>query len=155
GGQVSFTGLIFSPDGKRIYLSNVNGSIKVFSVAADDVVHPSHVFALPPARAPRREPEIPSGLAISADGSRLYVCGNLANRLHEIDTATGKTLRSFDVGAAPYDVVLAGGRTYVSNWAGRRVGADGIRGPAGRGTEVRVDSVRHIASEGSVSIVTL
>src|SRR6476620_8216042 len=29
-GQVSFTGLIFSPDGKRIYLSNVNGSIKVF-----------------------------------------------------------------------------------------------------------------------------
>ena len=33
-GQVSFTGLIFSPDGRRIYLSNVNGSIKVFEVAA-------------------------------------------------------------------------------------------------------------------------
>src|SRR5437868_6873169 len=29
-GQLSFTGLIFSKDGKRIYLSNVNGSIKVF-----------------------------------------------------------------------------------------------------------------------------
>ena len=29
-GQISYTGLIFSPDGKRIYLSNVNGSIKVF-----------------------------------------------------------------------------------------------------------------------------
>ena len=35
-GQLSFTGLIFSKDGKRVYLSNVNGSIKVFSV--DDVV---------------------------------------------------------------------------------------------------------------------
>jgi hypothetical protein len=31
-GQVSYTGLVFSPDGKRIYLSNVNGSIKVFAV---------------------------------------------------------------------------------------------------------------------------
>jgi len=34
-GQLSFTGLKFSPDGRRIYLSNVNGSIKVFTVAED------------------------------------------------------------------------------------------------------------------------
>jgi DNA-binding beta-propeller fold protein YncE len=31
--QVSYTGLLFSPDGKRLYLSNVNGSVKVFEVA--------------------------------------------------------------------------------------------------------------------------
>src|SRR5262249_50985832 len=31
-GQVSFTGLIFSHDGRKIFLSNVEGSIKVFSV---------------------------------------------------------------------------------------------------------------------------
>ena len=30
--QISFTGLAFSPDGSRIYLSNVNGDIKVFGV---------------------------------------------------------------------------------------------------------------------------
>ena len=30
-GQLSFTGLIFSKDGKRIYLSNVDGSIKIFA----------------------------------------------------------------------------------------------------------------------------
>ncbi|MBS0265501.1 MAG: bifunctional YncE family protein/alkaline phosphatase family protein, partial [Planctomycetes bacterium] len=154
-GQVSYTGLIFSPDGQRIYLSNVNGSIKVFSVSAEHVVKPEQVFELPPANAPRRRPEIPSGLALSADGTRLYVCGNLSNRLHEIDTTTGKSLRSVDVGAAPYDVVLANGKAYVSNWAGRRVGPDGVRGPAGRGTEVRVDPVRHIANEGSVSITRL
>jgi YVTN family beta-propeller protein len=80
-------------------------------------VSPSHSFALPPANAPRREAEIPSGLAITPDGNRLYVCGNLSNRLLEIDTATGKTLRTFDVGVAPYDVVLVGERAYVSNWA--------------------------------------
>src|SRR5262245_20653886 len=31
-GQLSFTGLLFSPDGKRIYLANVNGSVKAFGV---------------------------------------------------------------------------------------------------------------------------
>lgn len=154
GGQVSFTGLIFSPDGKRIYLSNVNGSIKVFSVT-EKGIHPSHTIPLPPANAPRRKPEIPSGLAISADGNRLYVCGNLSNQLHEIDTTTGKTTRSIDVGAVPYDVVLVKGKAYVSNWAGRRPAAGDVRGPAGRGTEVKVDPVRHIANEGSVSIVNL
>ncbi len=154
-GQVSFTGLVFSPDGKQIYLSNVNGSIKVFGVKADGVVHASHAFPLPQAKALRRPAEIPSGLAVNSDGSRLYVCGNLSNRLLELDTATGKTLRTFDVGAAPYDVVLVGNKAYVSNWAGRRPDEQSVRGPAGRGTEVRVDPVRHIASEGSVSIVNL
>jgi YVTN family beta-propeller protein len=154
-GQVSFTGLVFSPDGRRIYLSNVNGSIKVFTVSRDGSVAPSHSLPLPPANAPRRKAEIPSGLALTPDGSRLYVCGNLSNRLLELDTATGKTVRTFDVGAAPYDVVLVGKKAFVSNWAGRRPGAGDLVGPAGRGTEVRVDAVRHIASEGSVSIVPL
>jgi len=154
-GQVSFTGLHFSSDGKRIYLSNVNGSIKVFQVQEDGTVAPSHSIALPPANAPRRKEEIPSGLALSKDGSKLYVCGNLSNKLLEIELSSGKVLRSFDVGAAPYDVVLVGDKAFVSNWAGRRPEKGDLTGPAGRGTEVRVDSVRHIASEGSVSIVSL
>jgi YVTN family beta-propeller protein len=154
-GQLSYTGLVFSPQGDRIYMSNVEGSVKVFAVSADRKVSPSHSFALPPAGAPRREAEIPSGLAISPDGKRLYVCGNLSNRLLEIDTANGATLQTFDVGIAPYDVVLVGTKAYVSNWGGRRPGAGDLTGPAGRGTLVRVDPQRHIASEGSVSIVDL
>ena len=154
-GQVSYTGLIFSPDGRRIYLSNVNGSIKVFAVAESGVVTASHSFALPLANAPRRKEEIPSGLACNADGSRLYVCGNLSNQLLEIDTTSGKILRTFAVGVAPYDVRLAGERAYVSNWGGRRPEAGDLTGPAGRGTTVRVDAVRHIANEGSLSVIDL
>ncbi len=153
--QLSFTGLVFSPHGDRIYLSNVEGSIKVFSVAADGKVAASHSIPLPRARAPRRKAEIPSGLAVSGDGKLLYVCGNLSNRLLEIEIATGKALRMFDVGVAPYDVVLVGRKAYVSNWGGRRPGPGDLTGPAGRGTVVRVDPVRHIASEGSVSVVDL
>src|SRR5207247_6996148 len=72
-GQVSFTGLIFSPDGKRIYLSNVNGSIKVFNVGLDGTVAGWFSIGLPGANLPWRKEEIPAGLALSPDGKRLYV----------------------------------------------------------------------------------
>ena len=110
---------------------------------------------MPQANAPRRKEEIPSGLALSADGTRLYVCGNLSNQLLELDAASGKVLRTFPVGVAPYDVLLTGGKAYVSNWGGRRPGDGDLTGPAGRGTLVRVDPEKLIASEGSVSIVPL
>ena len=153
--EVSFTGLIFSPDGGRIYLSNVRGSIKVFGVPPDGKVVGLFSITLPPANAPGRKAEIPAGLAISKDGRRLYVAGNLSNKLLELDAADGKVLRTWDVGFAPYDVALAGQKVYVSNWGGRRPGPGDLTGPAGKGTLVRVDPVRHIASEGSVSVIQI
>jgi YVTN family beta-propeller protein len=154
-GQVSYTGLIFSADGRRIYLSNVNGSIKVFQVNEKEEVVASHSIALPPANAPRRKQEIPSGLALSTNGTKLYVCANLSNQLLEIDLIKNTTMRTFDVGVAPYDVVVTDNKAFVSNWGGRRPSTGDLTGPAGRGTEVRVDATRHIASEGSVSVIDL
>jgi YVTN family beta-propeller protein len=153
--QVSYTGLVFAPDGKRIYLSNVRGDIKVFAVAPDGKIAPQYSFALPAANAPERKAEIPAGLALAPDGQRLYVALNLSNKLAELDTATGKVLRTWEVGVAPYGVALAGGKAFVSNWGGRRPNAASTTGPAGRGTLVRVDPVRHIASEGSVTVLDL
>ncbi len=134
--QVSFTGLVFSPDGSRIYLANVNGSIKVFGVEPGHKVLGLSTFPLPPADAPRREAEIPAGIAVSADGRRLYVALNLSNRLAELDALTGRVLRLWEAGAAPFDVVLAGHKAYVSNWGGRRPDTNSLTGPAGQGTFV-------------------
>jgi YVTN family beta-propeller protein len=152
--QISFIGLVFSPDGSRIYLSNVNGDIKVFTVQPDHKIAPLFSIALPPANAPGRKEEIPAGIAVSPDGKRIYVALNLSNRLAELDAVTGRVLRMWDAGVAPFDVKLAGHRIYVSNWGGRRPDANSVTGPAGRGTFVRVDS-RSIASEGSVSVIDL
>jgi len=151
---LSLTGLIFSPDGRRIYLSNVRGDVKAFSVNGKTVSRLKR-FSVPSARAPRRKEEIPTGLAVSADGKRLYVAGNLGNKLHEYDTETGEVLRSWDTGVAPFDVVLAAGKAYVSNSGGRRPGKLVLTAPAGRETRVRVDPVRYIANEGSVSVIDL
>ncbi len=154
-GQVSFTGLIFSPDGRRLYLANVNGSIKVFGIGKDHQVLPLYSIPLPLANAPWRKEEIPAGLAFSRDGKRLYVVLNLSNRLAELDSATGKVLRLWNTGVAPYDVVLMDKKAYVSNWGGRRPETGSITGPAGQGMRVRVDATRFIANEGSVTIVDL
>src|SRR6185503_11509896 len=82
-GQLSYTGLVFSHNGTRIYLSNVKGSIKVFGVDPSHKVSPLFSILLPPAGAPGRKEEIPSGLALSRDDKRLYVALNLSNRLAE------------------------------------------------------------------------
>jgi len=164
--EMSFTGLIFSPAGDRIYLSNAGGSVWAFPVndstvgrrssAEDpDMVGQPQVWPVPDADSPQRKREIPTGLALSADGQRLYVVGNLGNRLHELDAHTGKALRSWDAGVAPFDVVLAGGKAYVSNLGGRRPLAGDLTAPAGKGTAVRVDQVRYIPNEGSVTVVDL
>jgi len=153
--QASYSGLVFSPDGKRIYLSNVRGDIKVMAVTSDRRVTALHSLQLPQTTLEERKAEIPAGLAVSPDGKRLYVAGNLSNRLLELDTATGRTIRTVATGCLPYDVVLKGDKAYVSNWGGRRPDAQSTTGPSGRGTSVRVDTTRHIASEGSVSVVNL
>ena len=152
--KLSFAGLAFSPDGSHIYLANVNGDIKVFAVDPEHKVTPLHSLPLPPADAPYRRAEIPVGIAVSPDGKKLYVAGNLSNRLLELDAMTGKVLRIWNVGVAPFDVVLCRNKIYVSNWGGRQPDTDSLTGPAGRGTLVRVDD-RSIASEGSVSVIEL
>jgi len=152
--QLSFTGLTFSPDGTHIYLANVRGNIKVFSVHKGKV-KASFTIPLPTADTERRKSEIPAGLAVSRDGKLLYVALNLGNQLAEIDAHTGKVKRTWDVGVAPHDVIISGGKAYVSCRGGRRPGSRDVTGPAGRGTLVRVDPVRYIANEGCVSVINL
>jgi YVTN family beta-propeller protein len=151
--QMSLTGLAFSPDGRRIYLSNAGGDVWAFPVDEHHQAGEPAVLALPPAKGQAHE--LPVGLAASEDGQRLYVAGNLGNRLYELETATGRVLRSWGTGVAPYDVVLAGAKAYVSNLGGRLPVEGDLTAPAGRGTTVRVDPVRHIANEGSVTVVDL
>ena len=155
GASISYTGLVFSPDGSRLYMANVNGDVKVFAVQEDHALKGLFSIPLPPCKGLWRAAEIPSGLAVSTDGKRLYVVLNLSNRLAELDAATGQVLRLWDVGVEPYDVVLSQSKAYVSNWGGRRPDAHSMTGPAGQNTFVRVDPLHHVPSEGLLSVINL
>ncbi|HEY3913063.1 MAG TPA: bifunctional YncE family protein/alkaline phosphatase family protein, partial [Verrucomicrobiae bacterium] len=152
--KLAYTGLAFSRDGTRIYLSNVNGDAKVFGVDKENKVSPLFSIPLPHANKPGREADIPTGIAVSRDGAKIYVALNVANRLAEIDATSGNVLRTWDVGVAPYGVALVGTKVYVSNWGGRQPDSKSLVGPIGRNGVVRVDQ-RSIANEGSVSIIDL
>ena len=153
--QISYTGLVFSPNGSRLYMANVNGDIQIFSVQKNHKVTGLSSIPLPSRDGPGRRNEIPSGVAVSADGKRLYVVLNLSNRLAELDADTGKVLRLWDVGIEPFGVVISPTKAFVSNWGGRRPDAKSIVSSAGQGTFVRVDPLRHVPCEGSVSIINL
>jgi len=153
-GQMSYAGLKFSPDGTRIYMSNVHGDVKVFDVAREGKISPLYSLPLPNVERRKQTNDIATGIAVAPDGKTIYVAGNLSDRLFEMDVATGKVLRTWNVGVAPFDVVLAGHKAYVSNWGGREPVAGSVTGPAGLGSRVRTDA-RGIASEGSVTVIDL
>jgi len=153
--EMSLTGLIFSPSGDRIYLSNTEGNIWSFPVYEEHLVGRPTILPVPHANAPKQEHEIPCGLAVSADGKRLYVAGNLGNRLYELDAESGKPLRTWRTGVAPFEVVLAGDKAYVSNLGGGLPKKGDLTAPAGKGKTVKVDPVRYVANEGTVTVVDL
>ena len=151
----SCKGVLFSADGKKLFASSSGGTIGVFDVAADGKLARASSIQLPvPAKAARKT-ALPIGLALSGDQKTLWAVLNLNNTLAEIDLPTGNVVREIPVGNAPYDVVLAGDTAYVSNWAGRHPGPADLTGPSGIATPVRIDPRRHIASDGSVSVVDL
>lgn len=149
----SWTGVMFSPDGAKLYASSFRGAIGVFDVAKDGALTPGNEIKLDEQLDGKKT--APAGLAMSADGERIWVALNLRDSVAEVDLESGKILREIAVGSAPYGMALAGDWLVVSNWAGRRPGEGNLSGPSGAGTPVRVDPRTHVASEGSVSVVNL
>jgi DNA-binding beta-propeller fold protein YncE len=164
-GGGSYKGILYSPDGKRLYASCIRGTIEVFDVGEDGRLTAAEPIRIPARRAGNA---LPAGMAISKDGKQLYVALNLNNTLGEIDLEKRELVREIPVGNAPYDVLLIGRyagatgpgpavtrKAFVSNWGGRLPAEGDVTGPAGRGTPVKVDPQRHIASEGSISVADL
>jgi YVTN family beta-propeller protein len=99
---------------------------------------------------------IPSGMALSPDGSKLYVAFNGANTLGVIDTSTDKLLEQIPVGNAPRQVVLSadGNTAYVSNEGGRPANTTDFTNLSD-GTPIVSSRVTGAAITGTVSVVNL
>jgi YVTN family beta-propeller protein len=142
------TGIVFSPDGKTVYVANQAGPVSVLDVASQQVIatiavdFPLAVRVSPDGnqlfvatggstvvvvdvgtRAVTGTIEVgfsPNGFAVHPNGRQLYVSNFLAGTVSEVDMSTGDLLRSFAVGGTPQEMALdrKGARLYVANEAG-------------------------------------
>ncbi|GAA4216421.1 bifunctional YncE family protein/alkaline phosphatase family protein [Actinocatenispora rupis] len=149
-GQVGTDAPLYTPDGRTLWIAQGRDLVR-FSVAADGTV--ASPVVVPVAGVGGRS-ALPAGMALSPDGTRLYVALNGSNTLGVLDTATNTLTRQIPVGNAPRQVVLTGGEAYVTNEGGRPA-ADGEYTNDSYGTTVVADSSTGAATTGSVSVVDL
>ena len=149
----NFAGIVFSRDGKKLYASSIKGTIENYAVNEAGKLEALPALALPDVSGGKAVSPVPAGLVLDPQKERLWAVLNMRNSVAEIDLADGRVLREIAVGNAPYDVVCAKGKIYVSNWAGRRPAAGDVAGPSGSAPPVRVDPRTNIAVEGSISVV--
>lgn len=99
---------VFAPDGKRAYVSaEIAGTVAVVDTARHEVIG---AVAMPDGQAA-------VGLAISPDGTQLWVANGHANRVTLVDTRTPRLVTQIAVGYRPWGVALSadGSRLYTAD----------------------------------------
>ncbi|HEX3387976.1 MAG TPA: hypothetical protein VHT94_02960, partial [Streptosporangiaceae bacterium] len=157
-GTVAADGPLWSADGKSLWFPQTS-DLAHFPVAADGTVGTPVVIPLATTinnltTGTTTVPDGPSGMALSSDGTKLYVALNVVNKLGVIDTATNKLVKVIKVGNAPRQVVLAGNDAFVSNEGGRPA-TPGEYTNNSAGTRIVANKVTGAASTGTVSEVNL
>ncbi|WP_395140492.1 bifunctional YncE family protein/alkaline phosphatase family protein, partial [Armatimonas sp.] len=95
-----------------------------------------------------------TGLALSADGTRLFVGMGIRNVVAVVNLATGKTERTVLVDTAPYHLRLSpDDKTLAVSCRGGRVANKGEASADSAGTAVRVDEKTDAAKSGSVALL--
>jgi len=117
--DAAWLGLVFSPDGTRLYSSGAGQNNVQEYTFADGVITRARTFALPAVTGE----SFAGGLTISRDGRTLFVTRIFAMTLSAIDVASGTVTRTVQLPSEPYTVVAApdGRFVYVSLWGGSAV----------------------------------
>jgi YVTN family beta-propeller protein len=92
-------------------------------------------------------------IVVEESGSAvLYVVLNGNNTVEKLDIQTGKTIWSVPAGVAPYGIVAANGKLYVTNWAGSVPDPGDIDVAGVPWGSAKVDPETGATREGTVSV---
>ncbi len=133
----SWLGLAFAPDGKRFFVSGGDDNeVMIFDFAGGKATEAGKIILGSAdyhklderGRAEARrtglgEFAFPAGIAVSPDGTRLYVAENLAHKVAVVDLTGQRVVTKVAVGEYPYDCEVSsdGKRVYVSNWGSQTI----------------------------------
>ena len=134
----AFFGIVFSRDGKELFVSGGNDDT-IFCYSWRDGKATFERKIVLAEKAPEKPgSRYPAGLAVSRVGNYLYVAENVGDSLAVVDAATAKVVQRFPTDHYPYAVeAAANGKVYVSAWAADTVTefqtkADGLLTPVGK-----------------------
>ncbi|MGP0065873.1 MAG: alkaline phosphatase family protein [Isosphaeraceae bacterium] len=145
-----FRGLVWSPDGTRLFASTDQGYVQSFAYKGDKLT-PSAKIRVQPAGS--KGNPVPGGMAITRDGTRLFVAAANRNAVAEVDLTEGKLVREYPVETLPFEPRLANDeRTLVvSNWGGR-LPRPGDRTAKSQDLDIVVDE-RGAPASGTISLI--
>ncbi len=150
--NAGFRGLAWSPDGIRLFASTDKGYVQEFLYQESKLTLAKQVRLQDPKV---KGNPVPGGLAITRDGSRMYVAAANLNAIVEVDLATFAVIRSYPVENLPFEPVLSGDeKTLIaSNWGGHlpRVGELTSKSDD---LDIVVDQ-RDVPTSGTISIIDL
>ena len=116
--DAGFYGAVFSPDGKRLYVSGGNEDLVYVYAWANGAASLEAKFLLGKKKEDGTGSSYPAGLAVSKDGAFLYVVENVANGVAVVDTKSGEVKQRFPTERYPYAALASCGHVYVSAWGG-------------------------------------
>lgn len=158
GSSASFTGILYSKDGKKLYASQADGRVIIATVASDGLLSLDQTVSMPLSTIPypgRSDGNpYPGGLALSEDRDVLYVVLSRNNTLAVLDLTTRTVTKQIPVGNAPREVVVVGSKAYVSNLGGRVADPGDVTNDSS-GTPIVADPTSGRAVTGTVSVVDL
>src|SRR6201998_4062091 len=146
-------GILYSPDGRTLWVSEP-GAVLRFELGSEGAITDPESPVKIPVSSSAPSGAMADGMALSADGSKLYVALNGNNALGVIETSTNRLVKEIPVGNAPREVVIAGGKAFVSDQGGRRA-APGDTTNESDGTAIVSNPSTGAASTGAVSVVDL
>jgi YVTN family beta-propeller protein len=110
------TGVAVTPDGRKVYVTNpgessyspppyLSGNVSVIDAKTNTIITTVNVGLLP------------GGVAITPDGTKVYVANLLSNNVSIIDTGTNTVISTVNVGLLPGGVAVTpdGRKVYVTN----------------------------------------
>lgn len=96
-GTFGVFGLAVSPDGSRVYVSDVTGKVHIIDTATN---------TLEPSTIPVGS--FPIGVAVTPDGALVYVANQNSNNLSVISTASNTVVATVPAGRFPYGITIFG-----------------------------------------------